>query len=239
MAYKLDSFGISDVGLVRKNNEDVWATLPEKQFFVLADGMGGHKAGEVASSLAIQSMCTSLAHLEEQPSIEETCKRLREAFAKTNAKVYHESHQNSDHAGMGTTLSCFVVTDEYLVYGHVGDSRLYRYRGKLERLTEDHSLRNTLHKEDVVIPPHVMRNVITRAIGTHSHIHPDLGVIPLRPRDIYMLCSDGLSDYVAESKIALLLSSPLSLEEIGKKLVEAALRKGGNDNITLLLLKVT
>lgn len=239
MPYKLDSFGISDVGLVRKNNEDVWASLPEKQFFVLADGMGGHKAGEVASSLAIQSMCKSMTLLEDQPSNEEVCKRLREAFARTNTKVYNESHQNREYAGMGTTLSCFVITDDYLIYGHIGDSRLYRYRGKLERLTEDHSLRNAMCKDEEVMPPQLMRNVITRAIGTHSHILPDIGVIPLRPRDIYMLCSDGLSDYVEESKISLILSSPLPLEEIGKKLIEAALRKGGNDNITVLLLKVT
>lgn len=238
MPYKLESFGISDVGLVRKNNEDVWTVLPDKQFFVLADGMGGHKAGEVASSLAVQSMCKSMASLENQPSAEEACMRLREAFSRANTKVYHESRQNPDYAGMGTTLSCFVITDDYLIYAHVGDSRLYRYRGKLERLTEDHSLRNALFRDED-LPPQLMRNVITRAIGTHSNILPDIGVIPLRPRDIYMLCSDGLSDYVEESKMALLLSSPLPLEAIGKKLVEAALKRGGNDNITLLLLKVT
>ena len=237
MPYKLESFGISDIGL-RKNNEDVWASLPDKQFYVLADGMGGHKAGEVASSLAIQCMCKSMASLEDRPSIEEACKRLRDAFAKTNTKVYNESHQNREYAGMGTTLSCFVITDDYLIYAHIGDSRLYRYRGKLERLTEDHSLRNAMCKDEEV-PPQLMRNIITRAIGTHSNILPDVGVIPLRPRDIYMLCSDGLSDYVEESKMALILSSSLPLEEIGKKLVETALRKGGNDNITLLLLKVT
>ena len=238
MPYKLDSFGISDVGL-RKNNEDVWATLPDKQFFALADGMGGHRAGEIASSLAVQSMCKSMASFEDQPSAEEACMRLREAFARANTKVYQESHQNPEYAGMGTTLSCFMITDDYLIYAHVGDSRLYRYRGKLERLTEDHSLRNAKFRDDEIMPPLLMRNVITRAIGTHSNIHPDIGVIPLRPRDIYMLCSDGLSDYVDESQMALLLSSPLPLEAIGKKLVDTALKKGSNDNVTLLLLKVT
>lgn len=232
--YKLESFGISDIGLSRSNNEDVWAALPEKRFFALADGMGGHKAGEVAASMAIQSVCAAMASLQNLPTVEEACQLLRGAIAQSNTKVFQESCQNPDYAGMGTTLSCFLMTQDHLVYAHVGDSRLYRYRGKLEQLTEDHSL-----SCETTPPNSKMRHMITRAIGTYSTILPDIGVIPLRPRDLYMLCSDGLSDYVEESKIALPLSSPLSLEEMGKKLVEAALKKGGNDNITLLLVKVT
>ncbi len=234
--YKLESFGISNIGLVRGNNEDVWAALPEKKFYILADGMGGHNAGEVASSLAMQSMCRSISTMEDHPNIKEACRRLRESISSTNTKVFYESHHNMEYAGMGTTLSCFVVIEDYLIYAHVGDSRLYRYRGKLKQLTEDHSLRNVKLAKEENAPP---RNAITRAIGIQSTILPDIGVIPLRPRDIYMLCSDGLSDYVSESKIALILASPLSLEEMGKMLVEAALKKGGNDNITLLLVRVT
>ncbi|MBS0604027.1 MAG: Stp1/IreP family PP2C-type Ser/Thr phosphatase [Verrucomicrobia bacterium] len=239
MPFRLESFGISDIGLVRSNNEDVWAAVGEKQFFILADGMGGHKAGEVASSYALQSMCESIRSLKSDSSVEEVCQFLREAIAKANAKVFDEAHRHPDYAGMGTTLSCFVITEEHLVYAHIGDSRLYRFRGKLKQLTEDHSLRNTVWSRDEDSPPALlMRNVITRAIGTQPTILPDIGVIPLRPKDIYMLCSDGLSDYVEEEKIARLLGAPLSLEEMGKKLVDAALEKGGNDNITLLLVKV-
>ncbi len=236
MPYKLESYGISDIGLVRSNNEDVFAALNQKQFFVLADGMGGHKAGEIASSLAMESICGSINAIDHVPNVEEACMLLREAFAKANTKVFDESHGNPEYSGMGTTLSCFIITEDHLVYAHIGDSRLYRYRGKLEQLTEDHSLQSALPRGE--ISPLKQRNVITRAIGTHSSIHPDIGVIPLRPKDIFMLCSDGLSDYADEKKIARYLSAPLSLEEIGRHLVNAALEKGGNDNITLLLVKV-
>lgn len=238
MPYKLESYGISDIGLVRSNNEDVFAALNQKQFFALADGMGGHKAGEIASSLALESICESINSLDYIPNIEEACRLLRDAFAKANTKVFDESHRNPECSGMGTTLSCFIIIQDHLVYAHIGDSRLYRYRGKLEQLTEDHSLQIALYPKGET-PPAQQRNVITRAIGTHSGIHPDIGVIPLRPKDIFMLCSDGLSDYADEKKIARYLSAPLSLEEMGQHLVNAALGKGGNDNITLLLVKVT
>jgi PPM family protein phosphatase len=231
MPVKLESFGITDIGLARSNNEDVWATLPEKHFFILADGMGGHKAGEIASSLAMQSMCASISELAPGADVEKTCIHLRDAIAKANTKVYEESHLHPAYSGMGTTLCCFIILGDVLIYAHVGDSRLYRYRDKLEQLTEDHSLRQTVGSTGG-------RNVITRAIGNLPTILPDIGVIPLSKKDIYMLCSDGLSDYVEKSQISHLLSAPLSLKEIGKKLVESALEKGGNDNITLLLVKV-
>jgi protein phosphatase len=231
MPIQLESFGITNIGLVRGNNEDVWAILPHKSFFILADGMGGHKAGEVASSLTMQSMCASVSSLSEDAGIEEACWLLRDAIAKANAKVYEESHLHREYAGMGTTLSCFVIIEDVLIYGHVGDSRLYRYRDKLEQLTEDHSLHQDKEK-------FTLRNVITRAIGNLATILPDIGVIPLRKKDIYMLCSDGLSDYVDKNTLSRLLASPSPLEEIGKKLVESALKKGGNDNITLLLVKI-
>lgn len=239
-SFKVEYFGISETGLVRTNNEDVWSAVPEKQFFILADGMGGHKAGEVASSFAVESMCGSIHHLAAKADIEEACQLLRKAIAKANSKVFEESHRHPDYAGMGTTLSCFLVLENFLVYGHIGDSRLYRYRGRLEQLTEDHSLRHTLwNKEDEFSPPTLLlRNVITRAIGTQPSVLPDIGVIPLRPKDLYMLCSDGLSDYVDEDKIARILASSDSLEEMGKNLVEVALEKGGNDNITLLLVRI-
>jgi serine/threonine protein phosphatase PrpC len=236
-SFKVDTFGLSDIGLVRSNNEDVWASVPHKHFFILADGMGGHKAGEVAASIAVESMCASIQALNEEATVEETCLFLRKAIAKANAKVFEQS-QKPELAGMGTTLSCFVIKGEFLIYVHIGDSRLYRYRDKLMQLTEDHSLRQLLQPKDSEgASVFYQRNIITRAIGTHPAILPDIGVISLLPQDIYMLCSDGLSDYVDEHKLAQLLSAPLSLEEIGKKMIRAALEKGGNDNITLLLTK--
>ncbi len=239
-SFKLEYFGISETGLVRSNNEDVWSAVPEKQFFILADGMGGHKAGEVASSFAVKSMCESIHALSAKTDIEEACQLFRGAIAKANSKVFEESHRHLDYAGMGTTLSCFLVLENFLIYGHIGDSRLYRYRNRLEQLTEDHSLKHPLrnHEEEPGSPTLPLRNVITRAIGTQSSVLPDIGVIPLHPKDLYMLCSDGLSDYVDEHKIARIFSSSSSLEEMGRNLVKLALEKGGNDNITLLLVRV-
>lgn len=238
MTPHLESFGITDIGLMRSNNEDVWAAVREKNFFILADGMGGHKAGEVASSFTLKSMCESITELEEGWRIEEVCRLLRTSIAKANQIVFDAAHQHHDYTGMGTTLSCFVITEDHLVYGHIGDSRVYRLRERepLRQLTIDHCLSQGVQSPNEQAP--VMRNVITRAIGTLPSILPDIGVIPLQPNDIYMICSDGLSDYVNESTIAELLSSQLSLEDMGKKLIEAALAKGGNDNITLLLVRV-
>lgn len=233
MDISLESFGISDIGLIRSNNEDVFKALPDKRFYILADGMGGHNAGEIASSLALQSMCESLSDLPAEATVEEACWWLREAIAKANRTVFSQSRHRSEYAGMGTTLLCFVIVEDVLIYAHIGDSRLYRFRKKLDQLTEDHSLLQATGTEDVTV-----RNKITRAVGYLPTILPDIGVIPLYKKDIYLLCSDGLSDYVEKNTISTLLSSPLSLEEMGKKLVSSALENGGNDNITLLLVKV-
>ncbi len=291
-AFKIEFFGISEVGLVRPNNEDVWSAVPEKQFFIVADGMGGHQAGEIASTFAVESMCHSIQSVPEHSEVEQACPLIRQAIARANSQVYDASHSQSDYAGMGTTLCCFLIVDKFLIYGHIGDSRLYRCRKlqrggqnltngnvdvldlqeeqgmskdvldaascknedageasdhllnhdvyKLQLLTEDHSLRHSIvnKHEQSCTSALLMRNVITRAIGTHASVMPDIGVIPLHSKDIYMLCSDGLSDYVAEGTIARILSSSLSLEEMGRNLVESALEKGGNDNITLLLVRI-
>jgi protein phosphatase len=236
MSVKLHSFGISDVGRVRKNNEDVWAVIPDRHFFILADGMGGQKAGEVAASYALQSMCRSVDAMPCDMTVEQACPLLRRAIAAANTKVFHESRRHPAFSGMGTTLSCFMVVENSLIYAHIGDSRLYRYRSKLDRLTEDHSLRNPALAHLITSHTH-RKNMITRAVGAHSVILPDLGVIPIVSKDIYLLCSDGLSDYVDEAKMHQVLSSSLSLRNMGEKLVDAALKKGGNDNITLILVQ--
>jgi protein phosphatase len=228
----LEYFGISDIGRVRTNNEDVWSVVPGKQFFILADGMGGHQAGEVAASFAVENMCTSIEALSS-PDVEEVCQFMRAAIDKANTKVYEESRQHIEYTGMGTTLCCFIILEKCLVYGHVGDSRLYRFRKRLVQLTEDHSLRQTVGEDN----SHC-RNMITRAIGTQFFVLPDIGVIPLQSKDLYMLCSDGLTDYVDKAQIAGVFSTANSLEEMGKTLVKLALEKGGNDNITLLLVRI-
>ena len=243
LPHKVESYGLSDVGLVRPNNEDVFRVFPEKQFYILADGMGGHNAGEIAAFKAVESMCASVAHVEKSDSIEDTCNLLRSAIAAANEMVYTLSHQKKAYSGMGTTLSCFLLQNNALIYAHIGDSRLYRKRQKLEQLTEDHSLRHAMlineEQPSPDLPPLFCRNVITRAIGTHPYVIPDIGVIPLQEGDIYMLCTDGLTDFVSEEAISEALEQSTSLEHIASELVKLALEKGGNDNITVLLVKIS
>jgi serine/threonine protein phosphatase PrpC len=225
-----NSFGISDIGCARTNNEDIFSIREKERLFVLADGMGGHNAGEIAAALAVETLCGSIQSSCFK-TIEEACNDLRRAVGIANQEVFQQASSLPSYAGMGSTLSCFLLTGQHLVYAHVGDSRLYRYREALHLLTEDHT--QQLCKP--LAPP---RTVITRAIGTHSNVQPDIGVIPLMPHDIYLLCSDGLSDSLRGQEIASILSSPLPLPEKGDALLKTALEKGGRDNITLLLVEV-
>ncbi len=243
LPYKVESFGISDIGLKRDNNEDVFRIVEEKRFYALADGMGGHKAGEVAAQTAVDSICDAVFALPQNATPEQTAQFLRESVAAANSRVFALSRNDPRYKGMGTTLSCFVLLENVLVYAHVGDSRLYRFRQKFELLTQDHSLRHVVLAkgglQESALPSLLFRNVITRAIGTHSTVMPDIGIIPLQAGDLYVLCSDGLTDYVPEEHVIKTISSPsMTLHEIGKELVNMALQKGGNDNITVLLVKI-
>ena len=242
LPYKVESFGRSDIGLVRTNNEDVFRIVPEKQFYILADGMGGHNAGEIAALTAVNSTCSAVQALTDICTVEQICTLLREAMRFANETVYTLSHNNKAYSGMGTTLSCFALTDKALIYAHVGDSRLYRMRKTLKQLSEDHSLRRTMlvseERRYTDLPPSLYRNILTKAIGTHPYVTADIGVIPICPDDIYMLCSDGLTDCVPEEVIAKMLIVDAPLEEIANQLIQYALEKGGNDNITILLVKI-
>lgn len=237
-ASRIESFGQSELGYVRTNNEDAWKIIHDKHFFILADGMGGHNAGEVAAQLTVESLSRSIDSLSKDASLEETCQFLRSSVSKANGLVYEASQQHLPFKGMGTTLSCFLIWNHFLVYAHIGDSRLYRYRNHLQQLTQDHSLASRNYLKPTSYPQKAPRHVITRAIGGSGSIYPDLGVIPLHPKDIYLLCSDGLSDYVNETKMANVLSQEITLQEMGEQLIKAALEKGGNDNITLLLVQI-
>jgi PPM family protein phosphatase len=238
----VQSFGISDVGLSRANNEDAWKEVPEKRFYALADGMGGHNAGEVASSIAIESICSSIQQLTSIDSMQELLLYLKEAVSHANKMVLKKANQSKEYRGMGTTLSCFMLFDDHLVYAHVGDSRLYRIRNRIEQLTKDHKIRH-IHwgqTSDTSKPtrPLLFRNVITRAIGTHIEVEPDIGSYSVQPGDIYLLCSDGLSNLVNDEVMHSILRTSHSLEVKGQKLLQKALKNGGYDNITLLLVNI-
>lgn len=240
---KLKTFGISDVGLVRSNNEDAWSEMVEVSFFALADGMGGHKAGEIAAQLAVKSLCKFVEEAPQNPSVESVVEILREGFYKANELIFNLGSRDKKLQGMGTTLCCMMLSGSTLVHAHVGDSRVYRFReGRLEQLTQDHSRRNELllkgkltEKEAFHYP---YKNRITRAIGTHLGVEVAIGTTPFLPEDLYFLCSDGLSDYVIPEEMVDVLKENIDISKMGEELIALAKQKGGHDNITLVLIKI-
>lgn len=238
---QLQSFGLSDIGLARRNNEDVWNVLPEMNFFAIADGMGGHKAGEVAASEAIEHLCTSVKNLQITNTLQ-LALDLRSAIEEANRWVYRLGQGSSMLSGMGTTLCCLIWTEEAIVYAHVGDSRIYRLRGeKLELLTQDHSLLAkwlaTGKLAEECETPFPYKNVITRAVGTSSKVEPEVAVTTPEPGDLYLLCTDGLSDVLLNEEIEAMLNRSPTLESAAHQLIRRAKIKGSSDNMTLLLIR--
>lgn len=242
----MESYGISDIGL-RSNNEDSWAGVPNCKFFVLADGMGGHQAGEVASKETVQRLSIRIEDFYETaltspPTSEEWAEKLGDLILRVNREVYQLSLQNEKYAGMGTTLACLLITGERLIYAHIGDSRIYRFRKKeLTKLTLDHSLKQELlRKGDLGKTPskHAPKNIITRAVGTHANVEPDIEISTLKSDDIYFLCSDGLTDELSLEEMRSILLEAKTIKEASDSLVAAAKQKGGSDNITVVMVKV-
>ena len=237
------SFGYSDVGL-RKNNEDMWAELAENNFFVLADGMGGHVAGEVASREAVLHFCDAVDKYfrsKAPPTLPSAKRYLGETFISANSWLRRLSRDHPDLSGMGTTLCCLLFLQNTVIIGHVGDSRIYRFhrrhedaasKGALEnlcRLTTDHCLDPTSGN---------CKHLLTRAIGISPAIVPELLELPTSIHDVYLLCSDGLHDVLSDKEIGTIVNQPLPLKEIALQLVTAAKQKGSRDNITVLLVEV-
>ena len=236
--FNIESFGISDVGLIRKSNEDVFRELPKEKFFILADGMGGHNAGEIAALRAVEYMCSSIQNLFIQPpdrmSPQEIEAHIVGLIENTNLWIHHLGASDPTLYGMGTTLCSMLVFKQSVIYSHVGDSRIYRLRNyELKQLTEDHTLSPTKETEK---PVSLSRKVLTRAIGTSIAVLPEVKTEIAEGGDIYLMCSDGLSDLVPNSQIEEIINSLSSLSEIGKTLINEAKARGGRDNITLLLM---
>jgi protein phosphatase len=245
MSIKIKACGISDVGLVRNNNEDVFAELPEQQCFILADGMGGHQAGEIASREAVEVLSTYLQkHAKSlQTSLDEASGVISKAIADVNSHVFKMGRANPELKGMGTTLCILHVQDEGIVFAHVGDSRIYRLRsGKLELLTKDHSLLRELVdlgqiKEHEAGDFHY-KNIITRAIGTEPLVQPSIQTEGFLTKDIFILCSDGLSDLLRKEEIESIVNEAESLSLAATRLILLSKKRGGHDNITLLLVQI-
>ena len=230
------SASVSDPGRRRRRNEDSFVCEPP--LFAIADGMGGAQAGEVASRLAA-------AVLQEANGDELTEERIAELIQEANRRVFQRSNEDAATSGMGTTMTVALVDGqgESIVVGHVGDSRAYRVRGgELEQLTEDHSLvgellrSGRLSAEEAELHP--QRSVITRAIGTEPDVDVDTFTIPARPGDLFLLCSDGLTDMIPDREILTILDGEDDLDSAARSLVDAANTAGGEDNITVVLFRI-
>jgi len=244
--FRLSSSGLSDIGLVRTNNEDVFLMLKEQGFFALADGMGGHNAGEVAAAEAMRFLSTSIEEFfvssEKTWNIFELSSFNRLCIENVNSWVHYLGKKREAYQGMGTTLCTLLFYEHFLIYGHVGDSRIYLFRhGHLEQLTEDHSLRNQMAAQRYIgsgyLKRSVHKNVLTRAIGTQNEVDAEIHIAPVTHDDIYLMCTDGLTDQVSDREIEAILQDSNSLEHGSHALIKRANGEGGQDNVTVLMVK--
>jgi serine/threonine protein phosphatase PrpC len=247
MPYKIVACGLSHRGLIRQNNEDVWAELPQIRFFALADGMGGHQAGEVAARETVDILCRSIEEKHRigvlPSTLSITRNEVRQIIELANHHVFKMGRAHSSLRGMGTTICCLYFHDHGVVYGHVGDSRIYRFRqGCLEQLTRDDSLLCDLVDQGQLSEQQAAdfqyKNIITKAIGAESTIDPAVHYGDISAEDIYLMCSDGLSDLLTTDEIVAIINDMPSLEEGANQLIQAAIKKGGHDNITVVMMKV-
>ncbi len=247
MPYKtlhLESFGMTDIGLVRDHNEDVWAAYPDVGLFLLADGMGGHACGEVAASEAVEYLYRLFNEWKTNQEVPASKAKafFQEAFLKVNAYIYRQGQHDDDLKGMGTTLCSLFFLRKEAIVAHVGDSRIYRFReGVLEPLTEDHSLVAELTAlgaiESAEADSFPYKHILTRAIGTQPHIEPSLATVQVEPHDVFLLCSDGLSNYVTPEQITEIIQASGSLDIKGQALIDVANENGGGDNVTAVLVE--
>jgi PPM family protein phosphatase len=247
MPYKVLAFGLSDIGLVRQNNEDVWAQLPSMDFFVLADGMGGHQAGEIAAHETASILCKAvnkkIKGIKETSELIEIKDLLRRAIIYVNSAVYKMGRAQLELRGMGTTLCCMLFHRQGLVFAHVGDSRIYRLRGhRLEQLTKDHSLLRELvdqgQLDEQQATDFLYKNIITKAIGTEPKVDPTVEITDIAKNDIFLMCSDGLSDLLTIREIERTLVDNPSIQDAVENLIAQANEKGGRDNVTVVIAKV-
>ncbi len=229
-------------GRVRTSNEDSFVANPETRLLLVADGMGGHAAGEIASQLAASTINDWVtAHSATAESVGEM---LRLGALEANTRVYEAQLQDRTLAGMGSTMTAMLFQGSRYYIAHVGDSRAYRLRdGGLEQLTRDHSLVWHLYENGVLektdLSKHPQKNLITRSIGSHPEVDIDLEEGEGRIGDVYLLCSDGLTDGVTEESLRqALFDTKKSPQEIAEYLVEAANEAGGPDNITVVVIRL-
>ena len=255
MSIKLKAAGSTDVGKKRGHNEDNLCLLPEQNLYLVADGMGGHASGEVASQIAVDTVAEFYEETSEDKELTWPYKmekgldyeenRMAASIKLANLRIFEKAKNDpSTHHGMGTTIVATYISGDTVYLGHVGDSRIYRLRDKkLEQVTDDHSLLNDyikmkdLTEEEIENFPH--KNVIVRALGMKETVQVDVNSEDPRVGDIYLLCSDGLCDMIKDDEIRdIMVKHKKNLDKCVDKLIKAANENGGNDNITIVLVEI-
>jgi protein phosphatase len=239
--------GLTDPGRVRQKNEDSIATWPEGGLAVLADGMGGHQAGEIASRIAIDVITRHFMDVfarAKRGSVSIGTDTITESIELANRAILDTARAQADYAGMGSTIVVAVFREGKVSIGHVGDSRLYRFRsGRLKQLTQDHSVVQELVSRGMYTPEEarqsVGKNLVTRALGVDPDVAVDVSEHEAQDADLYLLCSDGLNDVVSDTEIERILEQPQqTLDATVGILVSLANQRGGPDNISVILVDV-
>jgi serine/threonine protein phosphatase PrpC len=244
MAYRYCA--LTDCGRVRANNEDAVITLPARGLALLADGMGGYNAGEVASSMAVNLVQESMSRWLEEAGTPVQTTDVRQALdtcvQDANLSILDASIHQPQYAGMGTTLVVAVFVGDRLVLGHIGDSRCYRLRrGNFQQITRDHSWLQEQMDAGLMTPQEAAdsgaRNLVTRALGVDAGMQMEFNEFQVEPQDLFLLCSDGLTDMLDDRELHLMVTAPMPLEEKARLLVDAANAMGGRDNISVVLVQ--
>ena len=238
----------TDTGRARSNNEDSVAIDEWSSLVVLADGMGGYNAGEVASNMATNFIRTELGRWLREASAQASDAEVRRAMDicvdNANRAIFNAANSNPQYAGMGTTLVVSVFRDNRLLVGHVGDSRAYRLRaGRLQQITRDHSLLQEQIDAGLITPEQAAfsanKNLVTRAVGVEDTVLLEIHQHDVLPADVFLMCSDGLSDMLDDSTICQLLLAQDSLDATAQALIDAANDAGGKDNISVILVRAS
>lgn len=251
LLHVLEMVSRSDAGMVRTHNEDAVLVNPARGLAVLADGMGGYNAGEVAAGMAISVLGTQIdkdltqraPHLPDESGRVAARSMLESHIALANSEIYQASQGQPQYAGMGTTLVMALFYDNSVSVAHIGDSRAYRVRaGKLELLTRDHSLLQEQIDSGMITPEEARnsqnRNLVTRALGVDPVVEPEIRDFDTLAGDVYLLCSDGLNDMVDDAAIASALTEAGDIDAAAAHLVQLANDNGGRDNVSVILVKV-
>jgi len=251
---RITSCGMTDVGVKRTNNEDNYLINDELNLFVVCDGMGGHAGGEFASAIAVNTVEEVLTSIEIRPDaenfsvedganpVEVAREKLRYAIRLAGKRIYQRALEDTEYKGMGTTCLVLIVDNGNAFIAHVGDSRGNLVRdGKIEQITEDHSLVNERVRAGLITEDeaktHKLKNIITRSLGFMEDVEIDLSVHAVRRDDFFVLCSDGLSNFMETEEIGECVLS-YGPQDAARKMIETACERGGDDNVTVVVARV-